>query len=126
MDPKSGSLFSLIELFLPSLHASCAQDQGIIVSLMNEENCEVTTGLRSPQCQVKVFAKTLALFDETKLRPAIEYFLNLFGGHLMFDSDLVYDYIQPDNLANSHLTVILHVLRTAGHPKAFTLFFLTA
>ena len=73
-----------------------------MVELENEQNCQLTTGLRSSQSQVYILSRSVAFFNKAELGLVSEHLLDLIGGDMMFAGKLILDLIEPNEAFDSH------------------------
>lgn len=63
---------------------------------MNEENYQVTSGIRSPQSGIYILAGTVSFFNEAKARAILKDFNDFFLTNGVFPQKLLNNISEPD------------------------------
>jgi hypothetical protein len=63
---------------------------------MNEKDCQVTPGIRSPQSGIHIFAGAMSFFNEAEARTIPEDLNDLFLSNGMFPQEFLNNISEPD------------------------------
>ena len=73
-----------------------------MVEFENEQNCQITTDVRSSQSHVYILSCSVPFFNKAELGLVFKYLLDLIGRDMMFAGKLTLDLIEPNEAIDSH------------------------